>query len=61
MCNVFFSNNFYWASQQVVVCFSKEFSFGGKRAYKVDFELYDQAATDFNNIQSKVYIGLQDW
>lgn len=33
--------------------------FGGKRAYKVDFELYNQAATDFNNIQSKIYIGLQ--
>lgn len=34
--------------------------FGDKRAYKVGFELYDQAATDFNNIQSKIYVVFQN-
>lgn len=33
--------------------------FGGQRTYKVDFELYDQSATDYSNIQSKIYIGIK--
>lgn len=33
--------------------------FGAPRAYKVDFELYDQTTTDYNNVQPKIYIGIQ--
>ncbi|HTM06526.1 MAG TPA: effector binding domain-containing protein [Patescibacteria group bacterium] len=34
--------------------------FGAERAYDVDFELYDQVTTDYNNVQSKIYIGIKN-
>ena len=32
---------------------------GGKRAYKADFEVYDPAATDPQNLQADLYVGLK--
>jgi predicted transcriptional regulator YdeE len=32
---------------------------GGKRAYKADFELYDPHATDPQNLQADLYVGLK--
>ncbi len=32
---------------------------GGTRAYKVDFELYDEHATDPQNLQADIYVGLK--
>jgi predicted transcriptional regulator YdeE len=32
---------------------------GGKRAYKTDFELYDARATDPQNLQADLYVGLK--
>ncbi len=32
---------------------------GGKRAYKVDFELYNAKATDQQNVQADLYVGLK--
>jgi predicted transcriptional regulator YdeE len=32
---------------------------GGKRAFQTDFEIYDQRATDPENAQIDVYVGLQ--
>jgi len=32
---------------------------GGKRAYKTDYELYDERATDPQNLQADLYIGLK--
>ncbi len=32
---------------------------GGKRAYKADFEVYDEHATDPQNLQANLYVGLK--
>ena len=32
---------------------------GGKRAYKADFEVYDEHATDPQNLQADLYVGLK--
>jgi predicted transcriptional regulator YdeE len=32
---------------------------GGKRAYKADFEVYDEHATDPQNLQADLYVGLR--
>lgn len=33
---------------------------GGQRAYKADFEVYDQRAADPNSAVLDIYIGLSD-
>ncbi len=33
---------------------------GGKRSYKVDFEVYDQRATDHQNIVLDVFVGIEE-
>lgn len=46
------------ASWQEIWQMSKE-DFGGKRKYLADFEIYDQRASDPNNSEVDIYIGIE--
>jgi len=47
------------AAWQKIWALEEKDQLGGKRAYKTDFELYDQRATDPQNLQADLYVGLK--